>query len=135
MKIIKKIIKYDEVENEFASIGEEFVITLIKFSFVYDCHFSAYALENEIFGIEEDSYSMVVDPPVCEYTIELDELLTREDLFTGIDKQKIPSLFCPRLLNELIKKNTRIEFNSGDESEELISLKNPGQGFLHAMTR
>lgn len=131
---MKKVLHLEEIEKEFMETEGNFEIKVINFSFVNDCNYDDYTLEIEIFGTG-DNQGLFGESPVVEYAIDLEGLLTSEDHFQGIDKQKIPSLFSPQLLAELVNKNTRIEWNRGDETEELIDLSNPGEGYLLAMVR
>ena len=132
MSTLCKIIEYQKVKNEFKDVQENINdLSVIKLKLVKDSHFNSFDFSVAIFGQGDPD----VVGPVLEFSFDSDDLLTEEELFQGIAKQKIPSLFCTQLLELLIKKNIRIEFNTGDESEEVVSLSNPGNGFLHAMIR
>jgi len=131
MSTLRKIIEYQNVIEEFEDIQENINdLSLIKLTLIKDSHFNSYDFSVEIFGDGDQGLG-----PVLEIQFDLDDLLTEEALFQGIAKKKIPSLFCPQLLEMLIKKNIRVEFNCEDETEDLISLANPGNGFLQAMIR
>ena len=132
MRIVRKIIELEEVEHEFFDVGEDFDdLSLIRISLIKDVHYNSFDLFVEICGDgDPDEVG-----PVLEFYINLDSLVTEEELFQGIDKQKIPSLFNPELLNKLIQRKIRVEWNSGDKTGEMINLKNPGEGFLLAMIR
>ena len=133
MRIIRNIIKFDAVEHEFSDIGEDINsdLSVIRISLIRDTHYDSYDLGVEIFGDgEPDEVG-----PVMELYVDLDTLLIEEELFQGINKNKIQSLFDSDLLNELIQRKVRVEWNNGDETGELIDIADPGEGFLLAMVR
>ena len=132
MRIVRKIIELKEVEHEFFDIGENFDdMSLIRISLIKDVHYNSFDLFVEICGNgDPDEIG-----PVLEFYINLDTLVTEEEFFRGIDKQKIPSLFNSELLNKLIQRKIRVEWNNGDKTGEVIDLSNPGEGFLLAMIR
>jgi len=132
MRIVRKIIELEEVEHEFFDVGENFDdLSLIRISMIKDVHYNSFDLFVEICG-DGDPDEVA---PVLEFYIDLDSLVTEEELFKGIAKQKIPSLFEPELLKELIQRKIRVEWNNGNETGKVIDLNDPGQGLLLAMIR
>lgn len=130
MKIVRKVITLEEVQRELSDVGEDLNdLSVIRMSFVNDCHYDSYELTVHIFGDGDPDET----GPVLELYIEPDALVTKEDLFIGINRLKIPSLFAPEALEALKLRNVRVEWNCGDETEELIDLADPGTGFLLAM--
>ena len=130
MRIVRKIIERKEVEHEFFDVGEDFDdLSLIRISLIKDVRYDSFDLFVEICGDgDPDEVG-----PVLEFYIDLDSLVTEEELFKGIARQKIPSLFEPELLKELIQRKIRVEWNNGDETGEVIDLTDPGEGLLSAM--
>ena len=132
MKIVKHEIGYDYVEQEFRDVGETLEnLFLVRLILVKDSHFNSFDFSVEIYG------AGIPDEvgPVVEMAFDIDDLLTEDSLFQGINKQKIPALFSQQLLDELIRRNIRIEFNDGDETAEILNLSEPGDGYLLAMVR
>ncbi|MBU1194013.1 MAG: hypothetical protein KKE62_01730 [Proteobacteria bacterium] len=132
MRIVREIIAFEEVVDEFMDVGEDITdLSLIRMSFIKDTHYDSFELSMEIFGGgDPDEVG-----PVLELYIDLDSLITEEQLFQGIEKHKIPTLFDPDLLEELIGRNVPIKWNEGDETQDCIDLSAPEDGFLLAMLR
>lgn len=132
MKIVKQVITLDYVEQEFRDVSESLNdLSLIRLLFVKDCHNDSYDFSIEIYG---QGMPDEVGPNV-EIAIDVDDLLTEDVLFQGIDKKKIPLLFSQNFRTELIQRNIRVEYNDNDETSEALNLAEPGEGFLLAMIR
>ena len=69
-------------------------LSLIRISLAKDVYYNGFDLFVEICGYgDPDEVG-----PVVESYINLDTLVTEEELFQGIDKQKISSVFHPEFL-------------------------------------
>lgn len=131
---MKKSIQLKEVEKEFQDIEEEFKIKCINFSFVQDSHYDDFTLSVEIMG-ESQAISFLGESPVAEYTIDLEDLLTEEDM-PGIAKKIIPILFDADLLEFLFQEKVKIFWNPDDEEScQTIDLQNLDDGYLLPMIR
>lgn len=132
MKIDRDEITLEYVDQEFREVGETIeTLSLLRLQLINDCHFDSYDLTVEIYG------EGIPDEvgPVVEIVVDIDGLLTDQGLIQGIDKKLIPNLFSQNLLNELIQRDTRIEFNRDDETAEVLYLRDLGEGYLLPMIR
>ena len=132
MKIVREVIEFEEVVDEFIDIGETIEdLSLIRLSLIKDTHYNSFDLSIEIFGAGDPD----VEGPVLAFNIDTDALLKEYALFQGVNSQIIPVLFNPDLLDTLIDSNIKIVWNQGDETEEQINLIKPGDNILLPMLR
>ncbi|MCD4676907.1 MAG: hypothetical protein K8S18_13070 [Desulfobacula sp.] len=132
MKIVKQVITTEYLEQELREVSETLEdLSLVRLQLVNDSHYDCFDFTIEIYG------GGIPDEvgPVVEIAFDVDDLLTEVNLFQGIDKKKIPSLFSQKLLDELIQRDIKIEFNYLDETAETLDLSEPGDGYLLAMVR
>jgi hypothetical protein len=130
MKIVREVIEFEEVVDEFMDIGETIDdLSLIRLSLIKDTHYNSFELSIEIFGAGDPDE----EGPVLEFNIDTDAILKEEALFQGISHQAIPALFNSDLLDTLIDSGAQIVWNHGDETEEQISLIKPGNDILSPM--
>ncbi len=132
MKIVREIIEFEEVVDEFMDFGETIDdLSLIRLSLIKDTHYDSFDLSIEIFGAGDPH----VEGPVLEFNIDTDAILKEDALFQGVGSQIIPALFNSDLLDTLIDNNTQIVWNQGDETEVQINLTHPGNDILLPMLR
>ena len=130
MKIVRDVIEFEEVVDEFMDIGETIDdLSLVRLSLIKDTHYDSFDLSIEIFGAGDPDE----EGPVLEFNIGTDAILKEGALYQGINSQIIPALFDSDLLDTLIDSSTQIVWNHGDETEEQISLIKPGNDILLPM--
>ena len=130
MRIIREVIGFEEVVDEFMDIGETIDdLSLVRLTLIKDTHDDSFDLGIEIFGVGDPD----VEGPVLEFNIETDAILKEDALFQGISAQSIPALFDSDFLDILIDSSTQIIWNHGDETEEQINLVRYGNNILLPM--
>jgi hypothetical protein len=132
MKIIREVIEFEEVVDEFMDVGETIDdLSLIRLSLIKDTHDDSFELSIEIFGAGDPD----VEGPVLEFNFDPDAILKEDALYQGINSQTIPTLFDSDLLDTLIDSNTQIVWNQDDETKATINLTHPGTDILLPMLR